>query len=211
MLARAADFWGEFMRCAVPVVERTAARIEDFALISRCWQNQRYILYQANGNPRHPIHLKRLSWHDAYSMATGVLEMAYLPLEEALEIYDRTPDEERRNFLPEFRKREDVPAALAVIRRQEYYHLLRDVVGIFAFPIFSENGFAAAFGCSVDISKAYGPMGEFVFETGRKAAGEITMRLTERRSSARHADDAIENGNVRTKGADVNNFNKGDS
>ena len=190
-LAQAADFWGEFMRCAVPVVDRVAARIEDFALISRCWHTQRYILYQSNGNPRHPIHLNSLSWQDSYSMATGVIEMAYLPLERALEIYDRTPDEERLNFLPEFRNRSEVPGALAVLRQQGYYHFLRrDAgIGIFGFPTFSRGKFAAALGCSVDFAKAYGPMGEFIFETGRKAAEEITMRLAATRFSAERTDE----------------------
>ena len=173
-----AAFQNELLKVAVPVADRLAAQLEDAVLLTQIWQQERYVLYLANRNPRRNIRLAKLSYNDAYTMATGALEMAYLPLHDALEIYDNTPEETIPKILPDFLLRQNVKGALAVIRKNGFYHYKRKDIGIFAVPVFRNHRYLAALGCSVDIEKCSGEGTEQIISQVKESALEITKALS---------------------------------
>lgn len=173
-----AAFQNKLLQAAVPVAEKIAAEFKDAAMITQVWQQERYILHLANRNPVRKIRLKNLSYNDVYTMATGVLEMAYVPLREAMAVYDNTPAEAVAEILPDFRRRSGVPEQLERIRRKEYYYFDRGEISIFAAPIFCNGIFTASFGFSTDSEKCTGDGFEQVLVSIRNAAAEISRSLS---------------------------------
>ena len=89
------------------MVDQLAERIGDSVLISQVCRGKRYVLYHRNCNPDREIRLNQPAFDDLYYTATGVVEMAWLPAERAMELYDAMPADAVP--FPEFRKRTDVP------------------------------------------------------------------------------------------------------
>lgn len=171
-----AEYQSRLLNKAVPVVDRLAEEVHDSVFISQVCRGRRYVLYHKNCNPDHCIHLDQLAYDDIYSTASGVVEMAYAPLEAALEHYGAVP--ERGRLRPEFNDRSKVPAALAKIRKDGGYHSVSGSQGIFAVPVFSNRRYLAALGCSMPVSK-YTPehIEEVKFSIG-KAAEELSSALS---------------------------------
>ncbi len=146
-----AEYQAELLKKAIPAVDRLAEAVRDSVFISQVCGGMRYVLYHRNCNPDHVIHLNQLAYNDVYGTASGVVEMAYAPLEEALKIYDSS--EWGRNLRPEFRERKMVAASLAKIRKEGGYHSVSGLQGIFAVPVFANGVYLAALGCSMPVSR----------------------------------------------------------
>ena len=177
-LSNKADFASELMRAAIPVIDRTAELLKASVLISQVWNDERYILHITSRDPKKIIRPHHLCYKDIYNTASGAMEMAYREPEEALRIYDTMPDEARTWLLPEFKAKKQVIRNLMEIRRKGYYHCARKNEGIFAFPVFSEDRYIAALGCSIGIEDYTDRKIPFYIRTGKQAADEITSALT---------------------------------
>lgn len=171
-----AEYQAELLRKAVPVVNRLAEAVGDSVFISQVCGGMRYVLYHRNCNPEHVIHLNQLAYDDVYRTASGVVEMAYVPLEEALKIYDSSAH--GGNLRPEFRERNMVPGALENIRKEREYHSISGSQGIFAIPVFANGEYRVALGCSMPLDR-YTP--EHIVEVQKKirsAAEELSAALS---------------------------------
>ena len=125
-----AQYQSRLFSKAVPMVDQLAERIGDSVLISQVCRGKRYVLYHRNCNPDREIRLNQPAFDDLYYTATGVVEMAWLPAERAMELYDAMPADAVP--FPEFRKRTDVPDALEKIRREGGYRALDRWPGLHA-------------------------------------------------------------------------------
>ncbi len=171
-----AQFQSELLKKAIPAVDRLAEAVRDSVFISQVYGGFRYVLYHKNCNPEHVIHLNQMAYEDVYATASGVVEMAYVPLKEALKIYDST--RWGSNLRPEFRERKMVEASLAKIRAEGLYHSISGIQGIFAVPVFANGVYQAALGCSMPVAR-YTP--EHILEVKgliQMAAEELSAALS---------------------------------
>ena len=158
------------------MVDQLAGTIGDSVLISQVCRGKRYVLYHRNGNPDREIRLNQPAFDDLYCTATGVVEMAWLPTERAMELYDAIP--ENAVPFPEFRTRKDVPDALAKIRREGGYRTLDRWQGIFAVPLFANRRYLAALGCSMPANRCRPDHAQLVWKLLRDAASELSDALS---------------------------------
>lgn len=171
-----AQYQSRLLTRAIPVVDQLAETVGDSVLISQVCRGKRYVLYHRNCNPAREVRLDRPAYDDLYSTATGVVEMAHLPREEALSLYDAAPPENDR--LPEFRTREAAADALANIRKQGGYHVVCHRQGILAVPLFANRRYLAALGCSMPESSYTPEHAQNVWDLLRHAASELSDALS---------------------------------
>lgn len=171
-----AQYQSRLLKRAVPVVDHLAETVGDSVLISQVRRGKRYVLYHRNCNPDREIRLNQPAFDDLYSTATGVVEMAHIPPEEALSLYDAVPA--GSDLLPEFRTKEAATAALAEIRRRGGYHAACYGQGILAVPLFSNRRYLAALGCSMPGNRCTPKHEEKVWNLLRQAAAELSSILS---------------------------------
>ena len=171
-----AQYQSRLLAKAAPMVDQLAGKIGDSVLISQVCRGKRYVLYHRNGNPDREIRLNQPAFDDLYCTATGVVEMAWLPTERAMELYDAIP--ENAVPFPEFRTRKDVPDALAKIRQEGGYRALDRWQGIFAVPLFANRRYLAALGCSMPANRCRPDHAQLVWKLLRDAASELSDALS---------------------------------
>ena len=171
-----AQYQSRLLSKAVPMVDQLAERIGDSVLISQVCRGKRYVLYHRNCNPDREIRLNQPAFDDLYYTATGVVEMAWLPAERAMELYDAMPADAVP--FPEFRKRTDVPDALEKIRREGGFRALDRWQGIFAVPLFVNRSYLAALGCSMPANRCRPEQAQLVWKLLCDAASELSDALS---------------------------------
>ena len=147
-LSNVADFQGELISGARPVVERCAQKLGKLVLLAQLYGGRRYIICHKNCDPGQNIRLRKLAFDDLFATATGLLLLAYCDKAEQKLCY-RIQKDNGGEFFPELDDWESCSRLLADIRKKGYYACAKDWQWIYAYPVFRNGKFCAAFGVSI--------------------------------------------------------------
>jgi DNA-binding IclR family transcriptional regulator len=136
------------IRAAAPLVKECAQKTGESVLLAEVCNKQRYILTHYNFNPRMNVDLNQIAYDDLCSTATGIILLAFLPSELALEIIENSQE---RKLLDAVSGTQKPLEFLKNVRKTGSFCYNEDAhhLAVAAFPVFKNEQFIAALGASV--------------------------------------------------------------
>ncbi len=162
------------IRAADPVIRKTSEELGASVLLAERAGEERYILLHHNGCRKLDIVLDRLSFHDLFETATGLLLTAFAPEREQRELLECYGDSAFRLFPPGT----DLITELASIRREEQCVFRNRNQGIIAFPVRRNRAVAAVLGASVAIEEFTDSNRDRLTAGIERAAKQISQSLS---------------------------------
>ena len=164
----------KLIRAAEPVIRRAAAELEASVLLAERRGEERYILLHHNGCRKLDIVLGKLSFHDLFDTATGVLLTAFAPEEEHKRAVEHYWGKECGLLDPAG----DPIAQLSEIRHRGRCIFQRPDQGIIAFPIRQNREVTAVLGASVAAEDFVEPYRSRLIAGIDRAARQISQSIS---------------------------------
>ena len=164
----------KLIRTADPVIRRTAAKLEASVLLAERSGEDRYILLHHNRCKKLKIVLDKLSFHDLFETATGLLLTACAPEAEQKKLIQCYGKEAFKLFPPGTH----LHTELASIREKEHCVFENQNQGIAAFPVRQNHEVIAVLGASVLLEDFTEPFRSSFIAEIELAARQISQSLS---------------------------------
>lgn len=167
----------DIISIADPLVKGCAEKIGESVLLAEVCNKQRYILIHHNFNPNLNVHLNQISYKDLCSTATGIILLAYLPVEELLEIIKISRGRKLLDIVS------DTPEPVEYLKniREEgafYYKGDTHTLALVAYPVFKNKHCIAALGASTPHDDFTEEHKNLILRKMKATANKISLALS---------------------------------
>ena len=172
-----ANFQGDFLNQAIPVIDRCAAELQTSVLTAQLYHGKRYVLYHKNFCRELDIRITQPSYDDIFETATGLLLLAHCSGEERIRYFQEAKQRDS-TFLPGFGKEKNLNGKLDQIRKEGFLVCEKELQWIYAYPILRNGVFFAALGASIAKEQYTAAYHKKICKILQAAAEEISRKLT---------------------------------